>query len=236
MTDDLPPQHSVPPVGKEEAARVQTGVICNVVDPLPNPLPPTIHTWIDTTNKLAQIAALLVAGVWTWNVFARTSAPGLEPKLGLRSELTWIETGSSNSWKVSFHVFVKNEGQRNFEVTGVEITAHLLDASTLGEPPETGDPISLDYQLIESKGTELRLGNTESYWDDLSGHYSPGTQNDSDTTFLFKKLPNRLIEFRAQLDGKESKVLLPFATKQTLTNYTVAEDKLCGETAGDAKH
>jgi len=215
---------------------VATPPISNTTDPILKPAPTTIHTWIDTLNKLAQVAALVVAGIWTWNVFARTSAPGLEPKLGLGSELNWIETGGKGSCKGSFHVFVKNEGQRNFEITNVQITAHLLDAGSLGEPPANGDPIPLDYKSIESKGTELRLGDTDTYKEDLSGHYSPGTQNDSDTIFLFKKLPNRLIEFRANLTGKESKVLLPFAAEQTLSNYTVAKDKLCGEKTSGVKH
>src|SRR6266436_263013 len=187
------------------------------------------HTWIDTLNKLVQIVAVLIAGMWTWSVFARTSAPGLESKLSLRCELNWTETADKHVCNAVFHVSAKNDGQRGFDISEVTIQGYALDLATLPKPPETGDPILLDSKFIENYGRKLKLSDAVSFLADLDGHYAPGTQNDSEITFQFGKRSNQLIEFRAYFAGKESRVLLPFAAMQPVSNYTSARDQLCGQ-------
>ena len=222
---------------KEEPANPTSGKTAELVSkPEPRDWQSCVNLWIDTVNKFIQIVAVVIAGIWTWNVFARTSAPGLESKLSMRSELSWGDTADKDVCSAMFHVWAKNDGQRAFDVTGIRITAYLLDLSRLPKPSESGDPFPLDSKFIETQGRALKVGDAGSYTADLGGHYSPGTQNDSETTFRFRKLSNRLVEFRADIDGEESSVLLPFASKQSFSNYTLYSDQLCGQNASSAKH
>src|SRR6266404_4616262 len=54
--------------------------------------PKGFHGWVDTINKVFQILAIIVAGIWTYTVFQRTSAPNLETNFGIDSEIHWAET------------------------------------------------------------------------------------------------------------------------------------------------
>ena len=186
------------------------------------------HRRVDTTNKLIQIVAVVIAGMWTWIVFARTSAPGLEPKLNLRSALSWSDTADNDVCAAAFHVWAKNEGQRAFEIHTIRVTAQLVDLSNLPKLPDSGDPLPLDLKFADAHGRFLNIGDTDIFRSDLLAHYSPGIEYNSEATFLFRRLKNRLIVFRAKLTGRESKNL-PFAVLQEVSDDSWSSDQLCGQ-------
>lgn len=197
--------------------------------------PSNIHTWVDTANKLVQIVAVLVAGIWTWSVFSRTNAPGLEAKLNVRSELSWSDTADKDVCSAGFHVWAKNDGERAFEIDKVSVTAEIVDLEGLPKPPESGEPVPIDLKFIEGHGHKLDVGDAEPLRTDLIAHYAPGVEDNSEATFRFRRLTNRLILFRADLSGRESKVLLPLTQLQPVADYTWQSDQLCGQKVDDTK-
>jgi hypothetical protein len=197
--------------------------------------PSKIHAWVDTINKLVQIVAVLVAAIWTWSVFSRTNAPGLEPKLNVRSELSWSDTDDKDVCTAAFHMGAKNDGQRAIEIETISVAAQIVDLNTLPKPPESGEPLPIDLKFIREHGHELDVGDAEPLPTDLVDHYAPGVQDDSEATFRFRRSPNRLILFRADLTGRESRVLLPLTRLKSLSDYTWQSDQLCGQKISSPK-
>jgi hypothetical protein len=203
---------------------------------------PNIHIWVDTINKLFQIGALLIAGVWAWNLFARTSAPALESKLNVHSELRWEDTEAKDVCTAVFTIWAKNEGQRALDTDRVRLSVQSVDLHALTKPSEDGVPVLLDRKFIQAnakdlinfefprgQGKEPDVSDRDHVPMDLIGHYAPGIEHVSTATFLFKRLQNRLIIFRVDLSGWESRVLVPFASLQKVSDYTSTSDSLCGQ-------
>ena len=190
--------------------------------------PTGVHLWVDTINKMVQILAVFVAAWWTYSLFSRTSAPGLESKLSMRSELHWHDTASKDVCTAMFHVWAKNDGLRSFDLDRAAVTAQLLDLKTVPKPAE-GVAVPVNPKFVQEHGSDIKLDDIEPIPSDLLGHYAPGAQNDSEVTFRFQRLPGHFIVFKLDLGGRESKVLLPFATLQPVSNYTWASDQLCGQ-------
>jgi hypothetical protein len=113
-----------------------------------------ISTWVDTTNKIMQILALLVAGWWTWNLWNRTSAPGLESKLNVQADLSWNPSSDKTECQASLSIDLKNEGQRSIEVDVVTITAWVIDLQFFPAPSKL-QPTFFDPEFIESKGPSV---------------------------------------------------------------------------------
>jgi hypothetical protein len=186
-----------------------------------------IHAWIDSGNKIVQIIALFIAGVWTSAIFVRTSAPGLESKLYLRSEVSWQDTADKDVCTGAFRVWVKNESQRDFDIDTVRVTARLVDMKAIPEPSAPENPIAISPQFLR-EGRVLNMGDAQPLPLDLIDHYAPGTQNESEATYRFRRLPNQLIFLRTDVSGKESKVLFPPVAQREISNYTWTSDQLCG--------
>jgi hypothetical protein len=211
---------------QEQPARPET----RPTPPAPvEPKHPTgIHLWADTGNKIVQILAVFVAAWWTYSLFSRTSAPGLESKLSMRSELHGRDTSRKDVCTATFHVWAKNDGLRSFDLDRVAVTAQILDLKTVPKPAE-GAAVPINPKFVREHGRDITLDDIEPIPSDLLGHYAPAAQNDSEVTFRFQRLPDHFIVFKLDLGGRESKVLLPLATLQPVSNYTWASDQLCGQ-------
>jgi hypothetical protein len=197
--------------------------------------PSKIHLWVDTVNKSIQILAVVIAGIWTWIIYARTNAPGLVPKLNLRSELSWADTADKDVCMAAFHVWAKNESQGAFEIDTIKVTAQLLDLTKAPKPSDSEDPFPLDLKFADVNGKNLNVGDSDILRRDLLAHYSPGTEYNSESTFLFRWLPNRLIVFRAVLSGQELGDFLMFAASQKISEDTWSSAQLCGQKVRNTK-
>src|SRR5262249_24797936 len=85
------------------------------------------HRWLDTVNKLFQIAALIVAGIWAWNVFELTVKPGLETKFPINTDVHWAKVPETDVCQSRFEVTVKNDGQSPFDITDVTTSGWIVD-------------------------------------------------------------------------------------------------------------
>jgi hypothetical protein len=214
----------------------------------------TIHQWVDTINKLFQIAALIAAGAWAWIGFQQTIAPGLEPKLGISSEIHWatLQPASQHkakqepdSCQASLQIKVNNPGKRPFEVTKAIVTAWLvpLDDKDLGPNLAQRKVLNVDwtrdhfpvvynsdqtyFQLKD--GQQVNVTDEEFVSRDLKDHYSEGVENTAAYEFFFKYEPRMIVAFYVQVEGERPSSYWPFFSHPVpIANYTYQVDQLCG--------
>jgi hypothetical protein len=78
-----------------------------------------IFSWIwantDSITKWIQVAALVVAGYWTYTRFIRVDAPALETVARVEMKDPFF-TAHDDSCRVKIGVVVLNEGHTSFEV------------------------------------------------------------------------------------------------------------------------
>lgn len=193
-----------------------------------------INVWVDTASKIAQIFAIALAGVWTYYVFFRTNAPSLESKLNVRSEIYWSNASDDKTCIGVFHAWVKNDGLSSFDIEDINLRAWLVGTDFMAGSLADSSPILLDFHHVESSDVPFYQGEPEPIKSDVAAHYSPGSQNDSEIAFLFKKSPGQTVLFRLALAGRGSKSLF-FPIGKEVYNYTWARDKVCGDQSGTAE-
>jgi hypothetical protein len=218
-------------------------------DAVPVALPPAIpagpserlYRWVDVANKIFQIAAIFIAGLWGGILFEETSAPELEPKLSVDTEVSWQPIGGTDVCQANFVVTVKNPGRRPIEITtaNLGIRVHNL----LKIDPKTGKPFFFpDLQeiptLIDAGKLDaidpppgISRSDVELLNDDIVGRYPPGLENSSSQVFFFKKFENALAMIQVNVDGF-SRGVLPFSKKE-VHNYGYVIARVCGTTSGE---
>jgi hypothetical protein len=182
---------------------------------------------------MLQVAAIMVAGIWTWTVFQRMSAPSLETKFGVETKLNWAPTSDGKHCLADFYVTVKNQGQSPFDVDGARVRGWLVDMRKhklllSGE----GKPAYFDPNIADPKSP----GHEDPFYDgvgqpipqDLSTHYPPGAMEDSDATFTFENSPDTLVILRVDLNGHKSNGLIPFLKPTPIDDYSYEVDQVCG--------
>jgi hypothetical protein len=209
--------------------------------PEPPPPPPVpagpsekVYRWVDVYSKISQIAAVFVAAAWAVIVFEWISAPALEPKILVETEVSWRSIGESDVCQANFGVTVKNPGQRSIEIKTAQLVVRLHDLQKVnphnGKPyffPDSQEvPTLIDSEELEAidppaiDRTNIRLLNS-----DIVGPYPPGMENSSSQTLLFKKFENALAIIQVDVSGT-SRGLLPF-TEQEVHNYGYAIARVC---------
>jgi hypothetical protein len=187
-----------------------------------------ISTWVDITNKTMQILALLVAGWWSWNLWSRTSAPGLESKLNVQTDVNWNPSSNKDDCQASLSIDLKNEGQRSVEVDEVTITAWMIDLQSFNAPSKL-QPTFLDTEFIESHGTRVYGPASDGpAQKDLIGHYSPGVGHNSTVAALFKKSPGTIFYFETEVKGHASRGLIPFTAGDRIPVSAWTLEQVCG--------
>lgn len=219
------------------------------------------HGWVDTINKLFQIAALIVAGVWGWSIFQQTVRPGLEAKFPVDTDIHWTRIPNSKVCRAQVEITIKNQGQAPFDIDDVKLSGWIIDlekehllAANPGAPayfdpahlikkdvPSCGGksdaaavPESASQQVPEGAIATIApfdAGNSESIRRDVVDHFAPGTDASSSAQFFFKEQANTLVVFRADVKGTRASSLLPFATSVCFTNYSYLVDPVCGAPA-----
>jgi hypothetical protein len=212
------------------------------------------HQWVDTANKLLQIVAIVIAGCWAWIGFQQTVAPGLEPKLGISSELHWASLQSlpgrnarrtAENCQGSLQIKVNNPGKRAFDVTKVTIRGWLipLDQQELQQQLAQRKILNLDWvrtkfppfydsdlSYTHEKDGKSVDENDEDYvsWD-LRDHYSEGVDNTTSFEFIFPRDPRMIVAFYVDVEGTRPSSYWPFISHPVQTgNYTYQVDQVCG--------
>lgn len=184
------------------------------------------HTWVDTTNKVLQIVALLCAAAWTLSLFIETGVPALESKYSLSPELNWASMpGDDNVCDGMLSVRLTNDSQRPLNVENVRLTGWLFDPSSLPRPrPEK--PTLFEYQQICDEGTVFYDGSADPLARDLHGHYAPGASVKSEAHFSFAKSKGKLVLLSVDVNGR-AQGPLGFGSK-VQNNHAWTWDWVCG--------
>jgi hypothetical protein len=184
-------------------------------------------TEVDVFNKLLQICALFVAAWWTWSVWNRTTAPGLESKLNIHAEVHWSAVPDNDLCQASLDVEIKNDGQRSFEVQYITLMAWMMDLKSF-PPPSAGQPTFIVPKFVQSKGTSVTIPEpAEPVNTDLYGHYPPGSSRHSAVDVIFRKSPNSIFVFDATAYGNESRGFLPFTSGPEIKRDAWSLDQVC---------
>ncbi len=163
--------------------------------------------------------------MWTWSIWTRTTAPGLESKLNATSSTQWFALSDKTLCQGEVTVTIKNDGQRSFEVSDVALRGYTIDVKLLPKPAND-KPSPIDFDYIQNHGTPVSL-LPEPLKTDLSGHYAPGVETHSTAEILFAKSVDTFFLFQADISARESRGLLPFAKGADLSTYTWDLEQSC---------
>ena len=204
---------------------------------------------VDTINKLAQIFALAIAGIWAWSVFQQTVRPGLEAKSPVDTELHWASIPNSNVCQVRFEIKITNEGQVPFDINDVRVNGWIVDLEEENLPEDSASsPTFFNPAVLAIGGNRLwdgkcndlppkdariapfDTGDDNSIRDDLIDHFPPGAKTTASSTYFFRRREKAIVVLRADVKGD----LLPFSLvpfrhrQKCFTNYSYAVDQICG--------
>src|SRR5438128_6114500 len=83
--------------------------------------------WSEVLKNYCQIAAVLVAGWWTFHLFVKKEAPGLEARGSASSQIKWQSISGSNDKEVDFEVLLQNTGATSFNLSKIRVRAWEFD-------------------------------------------------------------------------------------------------------------
>jgi len=206
---------------------------------------------VDIINKSMQIAAILVAGIWTLLIFIRTSAPNLEPKPAVTSEIAWTSFPTTDACNAQFSVTIKNLGQRSFNIEDAVVTVWLQDVMEqvpASKEEESAGHTKGKYTLYPDSSAQIRLitpdivrkspdrnnvenasfhGRAESISTQLPGHYSPGASITTSSNFIVRKSPTKFVIMDVDVTGTDSAVWIPFLHNR-IEGQSWAISRVCG--------
>jgi hypothetical protein len=191
-----------------------------------------IKEWVDVVNKVAQIVALIAAGLWGLWLFSKTTGPGLVPRVTVDTQIIWTPFGSSGDCQADITVTVKNPGANTIEIHGVTLRIWLQDlvgrdshGGTQILPPSEGRPTVIDTSTIENRTPDYE-GSSGLLEDDLAERYLPNESISSHQVVLFSKKPDALALIQVYVLGISSGTVPWFKT--TVRNDGYAIERVCG--------
>jgi hypothetical protein len=236
---------SVPDAGSAAPSSAATVASTVVATPAAVPAGPSerLYRWVDVINKLFQIAGIIVVDVWTYGIFKLVTAPGLQPKTSITTELLWKSIDRPDVCLAQVVATVKNPGLVRFEITSANLTVRVHDLAKID--PGTGRPFFFPQDqhnptLIEPERmtkidpatidrNDVGLLNS-----DLVHSYPPGLENSSSQYLLFQKFDTGLAIIQVDVYGWASSFL--WFGKQDLHDYSYAIGRVCEDvkqTTGD---
>ncbi|MGZ8161401.1 MAG: hypothetical protein ACXWTT_00875 [Methylobacter sp.] len=151
---------------------------------------------------IAEIVALIVAGLWAFSNFQETEKPSLEPHAHSESVMAWFPSPDPNHCLGSFGISIKNSGKKAINLDKASLHVWIID-----QPPFEKKVTYLDPEQFQSKQAiydktfiagEDRLG--------LLGHFSPNTEAQTDFTFDFGKQSLKIALFSFEAYGPDVKI------------------------------
>lgn len=86
-----------------------------------------LQAWTEIAKSVAQIIALVVAGMWAYAKFIRTEAPLHTPKGITNAELEWSPTSDTSTCRADFTLHLENVGTQPFRVISVRVSVWIFD-------------------------------------------------------------------------------------------------------------
>lgn len=166
---------------------------------------------IDTISKLAQIAALAVAGWWAYDQFHRTVQPGLEFRGTVETNLDWTKSSDPKDCLANLDISIKNDGVSSFNVSKMLVRGWLFtsdkklqSANDRSIPKPTIDrPVPVELDEIE-QGEPFYVREYTQEGDSLNGHYPPGVSFHESYNFVFHKARGQGVVFKVDVKTAEN--------------------------------
>jgi hypothetical protein len=169
----------------------------------------------DFLKKCIEVAAIIVAAIWTYRTFIHKELPTLEKTPKITSELS-IDSFSPSKVNVNFFVHVKNIGKTSFEVTSCKISYWLIPKDTIARFTYFPEMIYGDLHPA-----------TESFFDiSFNAHYPPETEVSQGFDFIFDKDAEKAIMIKADCQFSTGKGSF-FEKETTWPDYTYAAKFEC---------
>lgn len=139
--------------------------------------------WSEVIKNFAQIAAIVIAGFWTYHLFKQKDAPGLEIRGGASADLTWSRLRDTSNYLVDFHATISNDGTTSFDVSRIHVQAWEFDPDTQQEGLNYVDPeIIRSRKPFFEKTYQLSETSSSAY----PSHYPPGASRGNSFGWIMK--------------------------------------------------
>jgi hypothetical protein len=154
-----------------------------------------IKTWSESAKNIAQIIAIVVAGLWTYQKFIKTEVPSLELRSSVTSDLSIDPLADKRSCSATFSVYAENIGQSSFDVSRVRVRGWEFDVAE----DKKRFAVFVDTEKTTSKPPFFDQEFTSRR---LVGRYAPGQKSFTTFEWILRRSPNKMIVFEAELHAQ----------------------------------
>jgi len=159
--------------------------------------PQSAKDWSEPVKNYVQVAAIIVAGWWTYNLFVQKDAPGLEARGNATSRTYWNAASDSpdSDWELEFNVLLENKGTTSFDISKVHVRGWEFDP-----PNREGDLTFFDPEAVQRGPTffdhvyDIKPGQVLPF----PSHYPPGASYENAFVWLVKPDCNKRVYFEAE--------------------------------------
>jgi len=112
----------------------------------------SIKSWSETLKNYTGIIGIVLAAMWTYQMFIKKDAPSLESRINLTSSLN-LRSMNGELCDADFRVDLENTGISSFEIRRIRIRAWKFDRNQLGGTAAT----YIDPNEIINKGEQILI-------------------------------------------------------------------------------
>jgi hypothetical protein len=143
----------------------------------------TTRRWSDVLKNYCQIVAIFVGAWWTYNLFVKKDAPGLEARGTVISDLKWFPTAIPETAEVVFAVVLENKGTTSFDISKIRIRGWEFDFGNPAERIVFFDPAEMLHKTFHDRAYKLTPKSSLPF----PAHYPPGAVMTNSFAWLIKQ-------------------------------------------------
>lgn len=160
-----------------------------------------LKEWLDVFKKCVEIVAICSAGWWAYTRYFAGEAPSLEERANVDLRLHW-EAGDTSACPAKFHVTVKNNGKRSFDLDAIDLYVwlpQLPDPADAGRGTQGIERLDIDRLMATKPLFHERIGSGS-----IIAHYSPETVYSEDYLFRIPKGTGDVAIFKFEAEARAS--------------------------------
>jgi len=154
------------------------------------------RNWSEVLKNYCQVAAVLVAGWWTYHLFVKKEAPGLEARGSASSEIKWQSISGSDDKEVDLQLVLQNTGMTSFNVSKIRVRGWEFDMARREEKITFFDVDTIKTEPpFFDKTYELDPSSSIPF----PSHYPPGGSNYNSFSWVLKPDCTKRLYFVAEV-------------------------------------
>ena len=156
----------------------------------------TIRRWSIVVTNIAQVATLIVVGMWSMHRFKQSEEPSLKPHLRTGIHLKWVRIPKAKDrCMAELTLSLENPSKQSIEITQVHVKGWLTTISSKEHPPFIADAELRQGKLF----VDQTFTGTDSY---LLGPLQPGGSVNNSFLFQLGNDPTKRVHWEAEFDAK----------------------------------